>query len=280
MYEAPAKVNLSLLVHSAAADGMHPIESLVQTIEIVDRLEVSEADEDSFVCSDSELESDDNLVLKALERVRERGTVPPIDITLQKTIPIEAGLGGGSSDGAAATVAALEHGSLDPSLAAEITPQLGADVTLFLTGGTQIATGYGERLEPMAALDSFAVAVVVPDFGLSTPEVYRMWDSLGEPEGAAVDPARLPPVLRDGMPIRNDLTPAAIRVEPRIGDFIADVFDLWGSPVLLSGSGSACFGLFGDVGEARDAVAAVAEARARFGVDLRPHGVKRVDENE
>ena len=179
-----------------------------------------------------------------------------------------------------AILAALELGSLDPAWAAEIAPDVGADVSLFLRGGTQIATGFGAQLERVAALESFAVAVVVPAFGLSTPEVYRIWDSLGEPEGEVAELSQLPPILREGMPIRNDLTPAAISLEPALGDYMTDIAEAWGVPVLLSGSGSACFGMFGNVGEAEDAASAVAEASARFGADLRPDGVTRVEENE
>ena len=279
-YESPAKLNLSLLVHPRDESGMHPIESLVQTIDLLDTLRFEEADEDSFVCEGAELDPDDNLVVGAVEAVRSHGRVPTLAITLEKTIPIEAGLGGGSSNAAVALLAAVAVGSLSEDLTGQLAPQLGADVSLFLQGGTQLAMGLGEKLERQAPLEGFAVAVVVPHFGLATADVYRKWDELGEPRGEVVPDALLPPSLRGGMPIRNDLTPAALVVEPALGDFMADVRDMWDVPVMMTGSGSACFGLFGDVGEAAEAAAAVAGARHGFGVALRSRGVARVEPDD
>ena len=237
-YEAPAKLNLSLLVHPPDSSGMHPIESLVQTIDLLDRLEFSEADEDSFQCVGADLDPDDNLVVAAIAAVREKGQVPPLAIRLEKSIPLEAGLGGGSADAAAALLGAVELGGLDETLPSELAPEIGADVALFLNGGTQLMTGFGEHLDPQRPLSGFAVAVVVPEFGLSTADVYRRWDEMDGPEGESVERGVLPPVLRDGMPMRNDLFPAALDLEPRIGDFIADVRSVWGSAVLLTGSGA------------------------------------------
>lgn len=274
-YEAPAKLNLSLLVHAPDSSGMHPIESLVQTIDLLDRLEVSLADEDSFECVGAELDPDDNLVVAAVAAVREKGEVPPLTLHLEKSIPLEAGLGGGSADAAAALVAAVEIGSLEDSLPSELASELGADVALFLTGGTQLMTGFGERLESQRPLSGFAVSVVVPEFGLSTAEVYRRWDEMDGPEAEPLARTLLPPVLRDGMPLRNDLFPAALDLEPRLGDFVADVRAQWGSAVVMTGSGAACFGFFGDADEAAEAAQSIAHTRGAFGVDLRDHGVTR-----
>jgi 4-diphosphocytidyl-2-C-methyl-D-erythritol kinase len=272
-YEAPAKLNLSLLVHPPDSSGMHPIESLVQTIDLLDRLEFSEADEDSFQCVGADLDPDHNLVVAAIAAVREKGQVPPLAIRLEKSIPLEAGLGGGSADAAAALLGAVELGGLDETLPSELAPEIGADVALFLSGGTQLMTGFGEHLDPQRPLSGFAVAVVVPEFGLSTADVYRRWDEMDGPEGESVERGMLPPVLRDGMPIRNDLFPAALDLEPRLGDFVADVRLVWGSAVLMTGSGAACFGFFGDVDEAGDAASSVGNAPAGFGVGLRNQGV-------
>jgi 4-diphosphocytidyl-2-C-methyl-D-erythritol kinase len=201
-----------------------------------------------------------------------------LEIVLNKSTPMEAGLGGGSSNAAAALLGAIEAGSLPDSLAEELAPEVGADVALFLRGGTQMMSGVGERLETQRSLGGFAVAVVVPEFGLSTADVFRRWDELEGPEGEAVAEEWLPPALRGGMPMRNDLVPAAIDLEPRLGDFMADVRTVWDAPVLMTGSGSACFGFFGDVGEATDAAEAVVGAEATFGVELRDHGVARVED--
>jgi 4-diphosphocytidyl-2C-methyl-D-erythritol kinase len=85
-------------------------------------------------------------------------------------------------------------------------------------------------------------------------------------------------VLRDGIPIRNDLTPAAFDLEPELADFMADLRARWGLQVAMTGSGSACFALFPDLDDASDAAAAVStRCRAAFGAELRPLGVARVD---
>lgn len=273
-YQAPAKLNLSLLVYPPRPDGYHPLESLVQTIEWCDVLEVTPGEGGSDT-----LESDieDNLIEKALAELRATIEVPPLALRLGKEIPLAAGLGGGSSDAAAALRAGVDRAAHPPPDLVAIAARVGADVPLFLTGGTLLMSGIGDEIETVRPLDDFAVAVVVPEFGLETREVYARWDRLEGPEGDAVPDDRLPPSLRAGMPMRNDLLPAAIDLEPRLGDFIADVTAAWGTAVSLTGSGSACFGYFATLDEASDAAGAVADlvAEAR-GVEPRPHGVARL----
>jgi 4-diphosphocytidyl-2-C-methyl-D-erythritol kinase len=275
-YQAPAKLNLSLLVSPPTSDGYHPLQSLVQTVEWCDLLEVERGEENHDV-----LESDieDNLVERALAEVRKIGEVPPLAMRLEKHIPVAAGLGGGSSDAAAAMFAAADHGGLARSVLTGVASGVGADVALFLTGGTLMMRGRGEHVEAVHSLDDFAVAIVVPDFGLPTKDVYQRWDALQGPEGTAVPDDRLPPPLRGGMPVRNDLLPAALDLEPRLGDFMADVSSVWGTTVSLTGSGSACFGYFATFDEASDAAGAVAQIVSQGrGVALRPLGVTRVED--
>lgn len=275
-YEAPAKLNLSLLVSPPRPDGYHPLESLVQTVEWCDRLQVDPGEEgvDTF-----ESDIEDNLVERALAELRKTATVPPLALGLIKDIPVAAGLGGGSSDAAAALLAGSDFGSIDRSDLPEVAHRVGADVTLFLTGGTLMMRGVGYDIESVRSLDDFAVAVVVPDFGLVTKDVYQRWDALEGPEGAPVPDEGLPPSLRGGMPMRNDLLPAAVDLEPRLGDFMSDVSSVWGTTVCLTGSGSACFGYFATFDEATDAATAVSDlTREARGVTLRDHGVSRLDD--
>jgi 4-diphosphocytidyl-2C-methyl-D-erythritol kinase len=94
------------------------------------------------------------------------------------------------------------------------------------------------------------------------------------PQGEGIEDRNLPPGLRDGMPVRNDLTPAAIDIEPALADFMADLRSEWGVGVGMTGSGSGCFGFFPDLDEATDASAGVsAMCRAAAGAELRPEGV-------
>jgi 4-diphosphocytidyl-2-C-methyl-D-erythritol kinase len=277
VYESPAKLNLALLVGPPRSDGYHPIESLVQTIEWLDLLEVEEAEQESVVIEGADIDLEENLVTRALEAIRGRGKVPRVAIRVDKQIPTGAGLGGGSSNAATTLLAAGEIGGLPATAAPEVAPSLGADVPLFLVGGSLIVTGIGEVIEPFQPpLSSFAVAVAVPQVEMSTVEVYRRWDMMEGPAGETIDERRLPPGLRDGIPIRNDLTPAAIDIEPTLADFMADLSSEWGIPVMMTGSGSGCFGFFSDLDEATDAAATVSSmCRVAVGAGLRPDGVSR-----
>src|SRR5690606_1388277 len=99
-----------------------------------------------------------------------------------------------------------------------------------------------------------AFAVAVPEFRLVTREVYREWDRLEGPRGGALPEGALPPALRDGTPIRNGLSPAAMSVEPQLAEFLAELRSRWGQPVLLTGSGSGCLGMLPDLDDAEDSV--------------------------
>ena len=135
-------------------------------------------------------------------------------------------------------------------------------------------TGIGDQVESQRPLTGFAVAVAVPPFEMSTVEVYRRWDEMEGPEGESIAPRLLPPGLRDGMPVRNDLIPAAVGIEPAFADFMADLRMQWGGPVLMTGSGSGCFGFFPDPEEAADAGRSVENlCRAAVGTGLRSNGV-------
>ncbi len=274
VFESPAKINLALHVEPRRKDGLHPLESLVQTVEWLDLLEVEESDEDNLVIDGADIDPEDNLVTRSVKAIRERGFVPPLDIRLDKQIPIGAGLGGGSSNAAATLLAATEVGRIPRSVAEDVAPSIGADVPLFLIGGTLLMGGIGEQVESAQPLSGFAVAVAVPDFELSTVEVYRRWDEMEGPEGETIPPRLLPPGLRDGIPIRNDLSPAAFDLEPTMADFMADLRMRWGGPVQMTGSGSGCFGFFPDPDEAADAARSVEDlCRATVGARLRPSGV-------
>jgi 4-diphosphocytidyl-2-C-methyl-D-erythritol kinase len=280
--ESPAKLNLALHVSPPRPDGLHPVESLVQTIEWCDQLEMDLAQEgrDEILFDGADLDPEDNLVSRALIALRSETEdpaklIPPLRVLVRKEIPMQAGLGGGSSNAAAALLGAGTLAGTDDRGAVTVAPGIGADVPLFLTGGTLHLTGIGDVVESVPALGGFAVAVVVPDFGLPTADVYRRWDTLEGPTGDEPDPRRVPPSLREGIPLRNDLLPAALDLEPRLGDFMADLRVAWNAPVFLTGSGTACFAYFPDLGEAEDAALSVAGlSRESRGVGLRAMGVR------
>ena len=277
--ESPAKLNLSLMVNPPRSDGYHPLESLVQTIDWCDTLGLDGAEDgrDEMTIFGIDLDPEDNLVVRSLAALRTVVEVPPLSVRLEKTIPMEAGLGGGSSNAAATLLGASQGRPVDRETLEVLALGLGSDVPLFLTGGTLQISGVGEIIEPLEPLAGFALAVVVPDFGLVTADVYRQWDLMEGPEGETLADDHVPPPLRDGMPLRNDLLPAALALEPEFGDFMADLRSVWGTPVSMTGSGSACFGYFPTVDEAADAAHAVAHlCREVRGVALRERGVEVV----
>jgi 4-diphosphocytidyl-2-C-methyl-D-erythritol kinase len=257
--EAFAKVNLSLRVQSRDASGMHPLRSLVRSVDWGDDVQLEEADADAItVTGDPEVPADEeNLAWRAVEAVRVRAAAGrPLALSLVKRIPSAAGLGGGSADAAAALVLAARFAGLPADEPAALAAGLGADVPFCLVGGAAFMEGYGERLSPAPTIDDFALAVVVPPFRLATAAVYRRWDDLGEPEGPAPAERTLPMSLRGAEPLGNDLFAAAVHLAPELGDWAADLARSWGVPVAMSGSGPALYGYFPALEEARDAAAA------------------------
>ena len=253
--EACAKVNLGLVVSSLGSDGFHPLISLAQSISWSDALTLARSEDDAFH-TEGMKGSDDNLAWRALQAVRsEAGSRRPVAMGLDKRIAVAAGLGGGSADAAAALgLAARLYG-----LAADRLPalglELGADIPFCLMGGLAVLEGRGERVTQQPMVGGYALGIVVPGFELSTPDVYRQWDRLGEPAGAALPQSALPPGLREFDPLRNDLQPAAEALAPELADWRSELARRWGRPVAMSGSGPALFGFFLDEDEARDAIA-------------------------
>lgn len=241
------------------ADGFHPIRGLFQSISIADLVTVAANDTDQMSSSNDEAPSDfSNLAWQAFEAVRRTARITqPAKIAIEKRIPAGAGLGGGSADAAAVIGLAGERFGLEEEDCIEIAATLGSDVPFSLQGGSAFVEGRGERLNGIPPLSGFAAAVVVPPFSLSTPAVYDKWDEMDGPEGAVVPETKLPPGLRGGPPIRNDLFPAAAALDPRVAEWQEDLARLWGVPVMMTGSGSALFALFPTSSEAVDAAAAV-----------------------
>lgn len=267
-----AKVNLSLQVRSARSDGMHPIRSLVQSVDWADDMSLDLAEEsDSFEIHGEALEPDArNLAWRGMEAMRQRGG-PPVRLTLTKRVAVAAGLGGGSADAALGLALGAHVFRRRPEDAVAAALGLGADVPFCLAGGTAILGGIGEEIEPLAPATEFALAIIVPPFELATPAVYRRWDELDEPAGPTMSRRHLPPSLRDHAPLSNDLQPAALDLMPDLGDWISETAASFGQPVAMSGSGPSLFSFFGAVDEAVDAVGAVSGARAA--VAVRPMAV-------
>lgn len=272
--EALAKVNLSLRVGTRDLSGLHPLQSLMQSIEWADRLALQGAGADQLVVRGLAVPADEsNLAWRALEAVR--GVVPrpgPAALALDKCIPISAGLGGGSADAAAVLGMAAGHYHLPEPARDALAFSLGADVPFCLAGGTCLVEGHGELLTPRPPLDGFVLAVVVPPFEVPTAAAFRRWDELGGPAGEPVPARDLPTALRAGPPPVNDLVAAALSLVPALGDWLAELRRAWGQAVLMSGSGPALFGFFPSEAEAAEAAAVVSGARAARACRPAPRG--------
>lgn len=286
---APAKVNLSLRVFPPREDRYHPLDSIVQAVpgEVL-WAEPSDADTDTLSLVDQPPQLRDpvdtgpmNLVLRAVRALRDAGAeVPALHFRLRKTVPVAAGLGGGSGDAAAALVLAAAHarGASLPDLGV-VGASIGSDIPALMQGGTIRMEGRGETVTPLPFAGGYAMLVWVPAFGLSTPAVYRRFDEMGFPRGPMVED--VPESLAPYAPLCNDLTPAAESLEPRLAEHRRVLGRLLERPVLMSGSGTSLFSFFDSTEEARSAARAVAGDLSRLDPGLRmlgfltpsPHGV-------
>ncbi len=252
---APPKLNLRLLVGRARADGYHPLRSLMVALDgPADRVTVALSAERSVTCPG--IDGPDNLAWAALDALERAAgeALPPVAVTIDKVLPAQAGVGGGSSNAAAALLAADRLLGLD--LGAQrlenAGAEVGSDVPFFIRGGAQWATGRGEILDPAHA-PAFACVIVVPVAGLSTAAVYRAFDALAPPPPDDGEP---PPSRAAGLATwcRNDLWPAARMLHPDLARVHEVLQSAGAAPALLCGSGSAIAGITATADEA-DALA-------------------------
>jgi 4-diphosphocytidyl-2-C-methyl-D-erythritol kinase len=263
---APAKLNLFLEVLGKRPDGYHEIESLMCPISLCDTVELqsTEAPEITLEVQLPKFEKsaeDDpawdipcdrrNLVYRAVERVRERLGVPQgCRIRLQKSIPAAAGLGGGSSDAAAAIVAAMiTWGSWNRELAASICAELGSDLNLFLGDksaiGLALATGRGENCHILACKPELEFVVTHPPAGCATAAIYANYHSAGKTLSSEdlIEACCTENLEQIGSHLFNALEASAKSVNPWI-DIQLDFFRRFQFRYsAMSGSGSSCFAL-------------------------------------
>ncbi|MEQ8187955.1 MAG: 4-(cytidine 5'-diphospho)-2-C-methyl-D-erythritol kinase [Candidatus Eremiobacterota bacterium] len=178
--KAYAKVNLFLEIIKKRSDGYHEIRTVFQTISLADELILEKTEEGITInCKDSNVPvNENNLIYKAVKLIKEiSGYNKGINIILKKNIPIAAGLGGGSSDGAA-TIRGLNkllRLNLTPSEMLQIAATTGSDVPFLLEGGTVLAEGKGEKLVTFLPTPDLYIVVIKPDISVSTEWAYKQW---------------------------------------------------------------------------------------------------------
>ncbi|MCX7588809.1 4-(cytidine 5'-diphospho)-2-C-methyl-D-erythritol kinase [Phenylobacterium sp. 58.2.17] len=254
---APAKINLFLHVGAPGADGYHPLCSLMAFADVGDRVVLHEADVLSVRVhgpfSRMLAGEGDNLVLRAARALlaRARGPQPLVGLSLEKLLPVAAGLGGGSSDaGAALRLLRTALGvQVDDAELEAIAASLGADGAACLWGRPVLAQGRGEVLSPVSALPAIEAVLVNPRVEVSTPAVYGALDAIGA--FGDIAPPPMPEAFESveelaawlGL-MRNDLEAPAIGLAPEIGDVLATLADERETLIArMSGSGATCFAI-------------------------------------
>lgn len=261
--KAFAKINLCLDVLSRRADGYHDVEMVMTNVDIADVLEIRELEEKkiSLIGNDKNLAMDEtNLIYKAVallqkETKRDFG----IEIRLEKNIPTKAGMAGGSADAAATLKAVNEMFKLGigTDRLLELGAELGADIPFCITGGTVLAEGIGERLTKLRPLPKLKLLIAKPDVGLSTKLVYENLDidtlnNTGFKHGDVKEMVSIIEsdeddnikALRIAKALNNILEVPSLKLLPVISEVKQIMYDNNCLGSLMSGSGTAVFGIF------------------------------------
>lgn len=243
-----AKINLGLQITEKLPNGYHAINSCFYPIPVHDVLEFVEAKKTSFSSSGIAIPGDSkqNLVLKAYQLLKKDFQLPPIEIHLLKQIPIGAGLGGGSADGAFMLSALNEYFQLylDDSFLVTYAEQLGSDCPFFIANTPAIATGTGTDLEPIALdLSSYWMVLINPGIHISTKEAYAGVT----PKTSGVDLESL--VSSKDLDawkeqLTNDFEESIFQIAPEIAEIKSMLYKEGARYASMTGSGSSVFGIF------------------------------------
>jgi 4-diphosphocytidyl-2-C-methyl-D-erythritol kinase len=248
-----AKVNLTLDVGGRRPDGYHDLKSVMQTISLHDLITIKPADEPGIrvSCNMPGIPLDArNLAFKAASAWMERlGVESGLDIHIEKRIPMEAGLGGGSSNAAAVLTALNEHTGLwvDLESLSDMAMRIGSDVPYFLVGGTAFVRGRGEEVQPLSDLPTRHMLIVKPPFGMSTALAYQRFDEeQSEPRAysARILECMDGTIYDPGMCLGNDLETPVFKLLPQLAKIKQALLASGAVSALMCGSGSAVFGLF------------------------------------
>jgi len=230
--KCPAKVNLFLSVGPRDSRGYHPLRTVFQAISLYDVLTIERSSQNDFTCDWPGM-PENNTVVKAMRLLSEIVRLPALKVTLEKRIPDQSGLGGGSSDAAGFIRGALRLVESRPSEAdlRDIALAIGADVPFFLVGGRARGEGYGEILTPLDDGPEQWMLLVRPPVGCPTAEAYRRLDALDYPWKDWDEADHLYNDFERVMPDECRQTKQRL-------------LELGASGALLTGSGSAVLGLF------------------------------------
>ena len=254
----PGKVNLYLAVGDRRDDGYHELTTVFHAVSLLDEVTVRNADMLSLELAGEGAQSlptdERNLAWRAAELMAEHvGRAPDVAITIEKSIPVEGGMAGGSADAAAVLVAinSLWELGVPRRDLHTLAARLGSDVPFALHGGTALGTGRGEELATVLARSTFHWVLAFADGGLSTPAVFAEVDRLRESEDRSLPPALEDPepvlaALASGDPatlaplLGNDLQPASLSLDPNLRRTLRAGVEAGALAGIVSGSGPTC----------------------------------------
>jgi 4-diphosphocytidyl-2-C-methyl-D-erythritol kinase len=252
LVKAPAKINLALDVLHKRPDGFHEVEMIMTTIDLADRVELTLLNEDKIhILSHNRYVPDDhrNLAYQAAQLLKTRfGVKQGVTISIEKTIPVAAGLAGGSSDAAAALRGLNKLWNLGLTLdqLAQIGSEIGSDVSFCVYGGTALAKGRGEVITELPAPPTCWVILAKPFIGVSTAEVYRQLNLSGMQHPSIPD--MIEAITNNDYQqvcdnMGNVLEDVTLKLHPEVAQIKEQMKRFGADAVLMSGSGPTVFGL-------------------------------------
>ena len=267
---APAKINIGLAILGKRGDGFHDILSIFQTVDICDELVLTDSRKPGLDCGSFDVPpGPENLVMRAERCFREgREGTPTLHFTLRKTIPVGAGLGGGSSDAAAAFRGMVRlHGDAGRTedFLSRCAESLGSDIPFLLNGGTAVVRGRGERIAPVRWPFDFTYVLVYPGFGVSTAWAYsqvRRYSGEDGLYGGIVRDLEAGTLSKGNLfaALSNDFEAVVFPGYPILEEIRSQLLQEGADAALLTGSGSTVLGIFEDADAAE-----VCAARLRGG---------------
>ena len=247
-----AKINLDLRILGVRRDGFHEVRTILQTIELNDILQLSVRRGPFVVRSKTEVmpQDRDNLIwtagLALWRAIGRSGSPEGVAVRVIKRIPSAAGLGGASSDAAAALMLFRQLWAPHKGVRflRDVAAGVGSDVPFFFEGGTVLATGRGERIRRLASLERKWLVLALPGFGVKTPHAYRWWDGLSDREKRKNQRSLSRGWRRRLDLLSNDLQVAVVEQHPAIAEMVERLRAAGAHAAAMSGSGSAVFGVF------------------------------------
>ena len=260
--KAYAKINLGLDVVRRLPNGYHEVRMVMQNVGLWDELTLERAEGGITITTDADSlpTGEDNLIHKAARLMLDKYGCPGLRVHLRKTIPIAAGMAGGSTDAAAAMkgISHLYGLGLSPAQLMEDGVAIGADVPYCILGGTALAEGIGEKLTPLPPLPFCHILIAKPAVSVSTKYVYQHLDASGIEMHPDID--GMVQAVRDGSlrgvleRMGNVLETVTVPAHPVIADIKARMRELGAADSLMSGSGPTVFGIFLDRGKSEAAL--------------------------